>query len=385
MSSTPLSVKVVRSTTEFAALHCEWNALLENSPAFSVCLTWEWLYTWWNHYLTSEFELHILLLRDGDRLVGIAPFMLQSCYFRPAFHFRALRFLGTGEPEWEGVVSEYLDVIALVGEQSRVANTVWEYLHQSTMWDQILFNDLQRDSLVMTGLRQIIASDRFRSHLELVGMRYTVNLPPNVDGYSRLLDVSVAKRIAYKRRKLNRAGLVEVVSVAAQGELDHAFAELVRLHTLRWAREGKKGAFASNRFTAFHRQLAERLLPQGLVNIKLLSLNGANVAVLYNFRYRDTEYFYQGGFDINSAGKYSPGVVAHVLAIESAINAGLSRYDFMRGKPDSYKAEFGCAQASMHDMIVFGRTSKGRILATQQMVIRVLRWTKNSFRGLPRH
>ena len=385
MNSAALSIKVIRTSAEFAELRVEWNRLLENSPAFSVCLTWEWLYTWWKNYGSREFELHILMILDGKKLVGIAPFVLQCCSYRHVFSFRALRFLGTGEPEWEGVVSEYLDVIAQVGEQAGVASAIWAHLLHLRQWDQILLNDVLTDSLVMTELRRLITGDRQSLKLDLVGIRYWIELPHSVDEYAKLLDTSVAKRIAYKRRKLDRAGLVVVSRVVVPSELETAFAELVRLHALRWASEGRKGAFASSRFTAFHRQLAETFLVQGMLNIELLSVDGENIAVLYNFRYGDTEYFYQGGFDIVAAGKYSPGLVAHVFAIESAIRTGLKRYDFMRGTPNSYKAEFGCVQAEMHDMILFGNTVKGRILSATRRFVRVLRRAREILRGMLAH
>ena len=200
----------------------DWNQLLENSPAFSICLTWEWLFTWWNNFCTDEFELQILLLRDGDKLIGIAPFVLHTSNYLGLFPLCVLRFLGTGEPESESVVSEYLDVIAQSGEQSRVANALWMHLRQSGtsgLWDQIVLNDALVDSLVMTELRRSFTEGRSPSQLDCVGIRYWLDLPRNVDEYANLLDPGVARRFAYKRRKLERAGHVEFSRVTAESDL----------------------------------------------------------------------------------------------------------------------------------------------------------------------
>src|SRR3989344_4699416 len=153
--------------------------------------------------------------------------------------------------------------------------------------------------------------------------------------------------------------------VADTEELDRAFGELIRLHMKRWMALGREGVFASSRFTGFHRRLAQILLPQGMLNLGFLSLDDVNIAVLYNLSYGGTEYFYQGGTDVERASKYSPGMIAHVYAIESAILGGLNRYDFMKGGTTSYKTEFGCEESPMHDMRVFARTIRGKILAIE--------------------
>jgi CelD/BcsL family acetyltransferase involved in cellulose biosynthesis len=190
-------------------------------------------------------------------------------------------------------------------------------------------------------------------------------LPRTWQEYIAALDPGAAKRLPYKRRKLERAGHVVEKLVTDPAELDQAFDELVRLHTSRWTAQGRAGVFASPRFTAYHKRLARALLPLGMLKIRMLSLNDATIAVLLNFQCGNTEYFYQGGFDVAGAAKYSPGIVAHVYAIESVIQGGLEHYDFMKGGTTSYKTEFGCVESPMCKLSVFSRSWRGRLLTLE--------------------
>ncbi len=367
--NTPLTPVVVTNVSEFSGLHDEWNRLLDRSRSRSICLTWEWLFTWWEVYGGAETELRILLLRSGETLVGIAPFIIMPTTEFFLTRIRTLRFLGTGEPEWEEVASEYLDIIAVDGYEIQVAQCVWSYFQSSYLqWDQIVFNDVMDDSLVITHLQKIMNESGIHSRHEHIGTRYRVDLPGSWSDYLATLDNGTKKRLLYKRRKLERAGSVEEEQIAELTEVDAAFSELVRLHALRWVSRGRTGVFISERFFTYHKKLIHRLLPRGILNLRLLRLDKVVISALYNFRCGTADYFYQTGFDVEGASKYSPGLVSHSYAIEDAIRAGMKKYDFMKGGTVSYKSEFGCQESPMYDLYAYPRSGKGYFLYFYAMV-----------------
>lgn len=365
-----LALSVVESHADFVSLREEWNRLVEASAMGGVCLRWEWLNTWWDIYHDEDARLYAILVRDDSgRLVGLAPFYVQIRK-RFGLRMRILRFLGTGEPEWEEVASEYLDIAALPGYEERVAQRIWNFMRAKRCWDQLLFNDVLENSVVLTALRRALDSEKMSVDLETVGVRYSIRLPRSREEYMAQLGPGAARRLPYKRRKLERAGVVAEKAIVDPKELDQAFEELIRLHRLRWRAEGKEGVFTSPRFADFHRRLARSLLSQGLLKLRFLSLDGKNLAVLYNLRHGSTEYFYQGGSDRELAAKHSPGLIAHLYAIEGAIQDGLESYDFMKGGTRSYKSEFACEESPMHEMHVFAKTLRGRILAVESWLRR---------------
>ena len=44
-----LSIERIDDEERFAGLAGEWDALLADTDADNVFLTWEWLHTWWRH------------------------------------------------------------------------------------------------------------------------------------------------------------------------------------------------------------------------------------------------------------------------------------------------------------------------------------------------
>src|SRR5919112_776950 len=94
-----LRITVLERDHDFAALKEEWEELYRSSPLATPFQSWAWLYSWWEYY-GENYELRLIVLRNGDLLVGIIPLMLE----RRWLFFGRLLFIGSG-------VSDYLDVL----------------------------------------------------------------------------------------------------------------------------------------------------------------------------------------------------------------------------------------------------------------------------------
>lgn len=125
-------------------------------------------------------------------------------------------------------------------------------------------------------------------------------------------------------------------------------AGLESLHQARWQARGRPGAFAPPFFGRFHRALVGRGWDRGEVRICRLSINGTNVAFLYNFRYRDTVLAYQSGFaELAGGAALKPGYTAHALEIRCCVEAGAETYDFLAGD-SRYKRSLGDSSYMLH-------------------------------------
>ena len=72
-----------------------------------------------------------------------------------------------------------------------------------------------------------------------------------------------------------------------------------------------------------------------------------NIGSLYNIKYNNKIYFYQGGLDTSFHEGITPGYLLHTHCIENAIQQGLSEYHFLlMGKLDEYKKQW--AKKSLH-------------------------------------
>ncbi len=132
---------------------------------------------------------------------------------------------------------------------------------------------------------------------------------------------------------------------AAQGELTLSccadplagFAAMLPLHQRSWEARGQSGAFAGAWMRRFHAALITAAHPRGEVELLRISAGGGDVGYLYNLRHQGRVHAYQSGFDLAGAGRHGkPGLTSHHLAIERALAAGDSVYDFLGGA-DRYK------------------------------------------------
>src|SRR6266571_5902357 len=112
LSRPMVEIEYVQDQDRFDGLREEWSALLPESGADNLFLTWEWLRTWWKH-LSGRRRLFIVAVRQGGRLLAIAPLSRKPGGF--ARLLPILEFLGTGTAG-----SDYLDIIVRRGSEPEV-------------------------------------------------------------------------------------------------------------------------------------------------------------------------------------------------------------------------------------------------------------------------
>jgi CelD/BcsL family acetyltransferase involved in cellulose biosynthesis len=189
-----------------------------------------------------------------------------------------------------------------------------------------------------------------------------------VDTYLARLSRNTREQI---RRSWRIYGEQGPLAVEAAADLPEALAmldELAQLHQDSWTARGKPGAFASKRFTAFHRDLIRRVFPKGGVQLLRIRAGSAVIGLLYNFVHARRVYSYQSGLRFSDDNRLKPGLVAHVAAIRYCREAGLLEYDFLAGE-DRYKHSLS-TDARMLTWLVFERST------LKMRAIRLLRGLK---------
>src|SRR5207247_10377574 len=72
-----LSVELVADESSFLGLEPAWDRIAEESNIDHPFLTFAWVRTWWECFGTGR-DLHILVVRADDEVIGIAPLMLTE-------------------------------------------------------------------------------------------------------------------------------------------------------------------------------------------------------------------------------------------------------------------------------------------------------------------
>ncbi|MDH4222631.1 MAG: GNAT family N-acetyltransferase [candidate division Zixibacteria bacterium] len=323
-------LRKITTSQEFKELKDKWNYLLEQSSQPNVFLTWEWLYTWWEFY-SPGYKLFILLISDQEgNLLGIAP--LCSALITP-LKLKTLKFLGTEE-----VCSDHLDFILSKGMEKELLSIFFRYLRENPKeWDLLDLTDLSEKSNAIYFIQIWSSENTYLFSVNTWTICPYASLPDNWEAFLKQLSANSRKDIRRQLRLLDESKKINFSIVKNRDMVIPSMEKLFCLHTKRWSTIGEEGVFQRDRFTGFHRKIAQLFFDKGWLLIFELSADKRFIAIYYNFLYSNRIYSYQSGID-SAWDNFSPGTVALSLTIKSAILNGIKEFDFLRGDaPYKYK------------------------------------------------
>jgi hypothetical protein len=297
-------------------------------------------------------------------LVGALP-LYEGRSGRSPLGARELRFLSTGEAEYEETCPDYLNALCLCGEEEACLDAVWDCF-DGLAWDHLELLDLPVESPLL----------RSRAFPGLVrtfprGTCPVADLGGGFDAYLGRLSSNSRQQARRLLRESERAGAT--FETVAADQAAGAFDDLVRLHQARWNAEGKPGVFAAPRFTAFHREIVAEWLPGGRAVLARLSLGGEPLGVLYGFVTGSRFHFYQSGVrrDVTERLR-SPGNLAHLLLMQTLAERGVTAYDFLRGA-SSYKERLATRENQLVGLRVWRPTFRAATCRSARLAERVTR------------
>lgn len=360
------SIEQVTEDSGFIRLQDEWNALLQQSRNNEITLTWEWLYIWWKVFKTSERRLMILAVRDSNgKLVGIAPLQVREVRHNLLLpKIKRIEFLASGEDVVDEICSEYLNFIILHGLEHEVILRLIDYLTNDLAfeWDEIIFDNILGSSENVQQFERALGENYpLRYEKERKGPCFYIPLPKTWNEFLNGLGNGLQRAYRYDLKRLSSKGKMTYVKVNDPNELEWGLKVLVDLHQQRWAAKGKNGAFSSERFLSFHRQIMPLALRNGWLQLRVLQINETPLAAIYNFKYNGKIYFYQSGIDSNTYKTISIGMLVIGSSIEEGISEGMTEFDFLLGDSD-YKRRWTKTSRDLEVIRVMSLKKKMKVL-----------------------
>ncbi|HUP21632.1 MAG TPA: GNAT family N-acetyltransferase, partial [Thermoanaerobaculia bacterium] len=312
-------------------------------------------------HLGTPDRLDMLLVRNGDRLTGVAP--LTRAGAGPA-HWLAPRhrLLGTGT-----VGSDYLDLIVEdAAEQETVAALARHFQRHRTT---VELGQLPHGTSTAGKVAQRLASDGWTVVENLTHVCPVVDLADQTwDSFVASLGRSHRQNVRRRLRKLEERFAVELERVESEAMLEEAFEILVRLHRQRWDARGGSEALDDPAVVGFHRELTRLALARGWLRLYVLRLDGRAVAALYGFRYGHRFLYYQSGFD-EAFADLSVGLAIMALAIRSAIDEGLREYDLLHGA-EPYKFHWATSVRELSRLELYPPSFEALLRRTTRRAVR---------------
>ncbi len=312
-----LDTVIVSDIAGLEALETPWWRLFDSCPEATPFQSPAWLIAWWRAFHPGD--LRTIAIRDGDRLVGFAPF-----YIERAIAGGRLLAVGIG-------LSDYLDVLVAPDCRSAVLSAIAAAIETLPGWQEWELTDMAS-----------FAAGRGLPHLSScaceetpAAARYVLAL---TEEPARPVPGGKARKLRMAEHRAHRDGGYRIYKADAVS-LDRLLTRLIDLHHERWTARGETGVFADPRVERCHREALPALLKRGVLRLYGLERHGRITAVQLGFQHRQRAFAYLGGFDPNDM-QVSPGTLLTAHAIKEAQRERCCWFDFLKGD-EAHKLSWG--------------------------------------------
>jgi CelD/BcsL family acetyltransferase involved in cellulose biosynthesis len=319
----------------------EWRALWARDPRATPFQSPDWLLPW-TRRLWGGGKLYVLEIRRDSQLISVAPLFVWGV---ERMH---LSFLGSG-------ISDYLGMTCDPESAADAASLALRWISENRgNWDICDLQELRDDAALLE------AASREKSELHILPCSIcpVAPLPATMEDYLAALDGKFRHNLHSAGRRLEAAGKVEFVSSG-----DHNWSELLdhlfRLHATRWHDKNRSGMLSSESLQLFHHDVAGRFWEGVILRMYGLLVDGACIAVQYNFISKRRAYAYLSGFD-TAWKRVSPGSLLLAHSIRHAIREGAREFDFLR-KPEPFKYSWGAKDENTRRLVAIRGAAQGSL------------------------
>jgi hypothetical protein len=322
-----LSVDEVNDIDTFRLLKDSWSELLQQSPDNDIFLTWEWLYYWWKYY-GNDKKLRILLIKEGDKLVGIAPFM-QSKYKTGPLSVDVLENICSINCDRSGIIYS--------PDNRKVIPVFLEYLTQLMDKEKLLIriSQVSDESSFAASLRRLPPEfvDSLVTKERVISICPYIILPETWEEYQSHCYPN-KKRLRNLRRLvkvLEKEHAVEFKEYSGgDEELNNQLQIMYELHKNRWINKTGESKFTESYVRDFYFEISKIFYQYGWLAFTSLNVDGKPASILWGFRYKNAWLAMTAAFDPGYS-QYSIGQLHYLKIIEKAIQEHLEKFDFLKG------------------------------------------------------
>jgi hypothetical protein len=313
----------------------------------------EWCSPWWR-YMRGGRELHILAVKDGNSIVGLAPLCIER-----VLGLRVLRSFPIHFGDFYTFLVEKSD------RRDAIIQAIAQRLTTFREWDFVRIDQVNSGDECAPFLDEYGFAKKKLTDIIAVGYEGKT-FEDYLNGLSDNHRRNLRKRI---KRLEKDANLHFEVVTSVDGFLAY-YDEMNGVYSKRWGkaypeqyRECKKNAFVS-------------CFTQKKAVLYLLKANGVIMAFRLGFLYNGTFFSWNICFDPDYA-KYSPGSLLETYIVQDIINRAFTGFNFMAGTYD-YKAKLAEGGHVSENYSYFLADGK---LESQILALYHLKW-RDSLKGI---
>jgi CelD/BcsL family acetyltransferase involved in cellulose biosynthesis len=302
-----LLVEEINDVEKFRSLREIWNTLLQKSSDNNIFLTWEWLFTWWQHHSVGK-KLRILLIKDMNRIIAIVPLM-QSKERKGIFQLDFIENICAQNCDYSGIILTEKKHECLTCLLEHLVNMLKDNNMIVRMWH------IPENSSFLGILRQQYPSFTDSIHMteRPISSCPYIKLPATWEEYYRALHHGTQKSLRKKINKLQKNHVVGFRKYTGSPDLRAQLQTLFRLHQKRWQNKGITSKFTRANEQDFYFDVSEYFYQNGWLNMSFLTVDGSPVSATWGFDYKNEYYSMTSAFNLDYS-TYSVGAI-HLMEL----------------------------------------------------------------------
>jgi CelD/BcsL family acetyltransferase involved in cellulose biosynthesis len=362
-----LAAELIREPADLDPWLGQWDSLsIERSMPYGGPA---WTLGWWRHVAGGTRELNVVVVRDGDELVGLCPTFAQIS----SGGLREYRMLGAGS-------SHRIGPVAKPGREADVAEAAARVLHNARpRLSTLVFEAADAASPWPQLLRQAWPGAlRPRRHVGLVMAAPVVTIEGDFDSWLKGRSSSFRKQMRYQRRRLEERG-ARISAPDSQDERARALEAMFRLHWLRWEAKGGESDLTREQLAQLEEVAAT--LDASRLRLWCVDVDGEYISVQLHMAAGGDVSYWNGGFD-PAWEELQPSMVTLLAALEDAFARGDKRLD-LGGGDQPYKRRFADNDAPLIWTSIFPRNRRYPVTRAQLLPKETRLHARNVARRMP--
>ena len=362
------TVEIITDYARFLALETEWNDAVARADIAHPFLCHEWLRTWWDCFGAGR-QLHIVVVRDGDRIAAIAPLMAETVRMY-GLSIRTLDLIHNDHtPRADFIVAPRPEVPhggegaphGYEGARHPAYRAIWDALMETRGdWDLLQLSRVVRGSATHTAISKLAEEAGCATGLWQGDVSPYLELTGTWEGYYQQLPAKFRSNLRNRLSRLVKLGEPRLEVLDHAPAIGGAREDAVRLEASGWKRESGTAITCDPAVERFYTELADRATARGWLRLMFLRAGGRRIATSYGASYRGRLFLFKTGYDPEYA-TCSPFKLLTYLAIQDAYAGGLSEVDFL-GDQEPWKLEWTSAARPQDWLHVFSGSVRARLL-----------------------
>jgi CelD/BcsL family acetyltransferase involved in cellulose biosynthesis len=349
-------VSVIQDYEQFASLEHEWNDAVDRARLSHPFLRHEWMRSWWDSFgapsTRAARQLHIVLVRNDDRIVGIAPLMRESAvvYGLPV---RRLALLANDHtPRADFVVA---------GDEDEIYQAIWTSLAgEIDQWDVLQLTQLPHTSRTISVISRLASAEQLPIGTWKSTDSPFLELAGTWDSYWAGLPAKFRSNVRNRLTRLHQIGSPALEVLSQRAAISAALDEAWRLEASGWKDKEGTSITSDPAVQRFYTLLADRAVDRGWLQLLFLASGGRRIAVSYSALYDGRLFLLKTGHD-REFHACSPFKVLTYLATQKAYAQGLREIDFL-GDSEPWKHEWTPTVRAHDWLFIFSNSRRARLL-----------------------